>query len=126
MSYNIDTWKTKSLVDLEIPLRAIYDSDKRGWLEAPRIGKDDPEQVFISIGECAGITALLRTTDNVLCVSKVRVSGEGSGTMYSEILLPALKKSSGKLEAVLVWEGGDSITRLIVDNGKVAEENIEL
>jgi len=42
------------------------------------------------------------------------------------ILEPALKDNTGRLEAVCVWEGGDTINKLIVDNGEVKWENIEL
>ena len=52
--------------------------------------------------------------------------GEGSGTFKHLILDEALKESTGELEAVLVWEGGDSITRFIVKDGEVSESNIEL
>ena len=54
------------------------------------------------------------------------MSGEGSGTFYNWILKPALKQSEGILEAVLIWEGGDSIQWLTVKAGKVTERDIEL
>lgn len=131
MSYNIDRWKTKELSDLEIPLNALYEIDKslvsRGW-------KPDPPQVVgvegdgarVRIEEAWGEIEGLLTPDSILKVSKISITGEGSGTFCHDILTPALKQSKGKLVAVRVWEGGDSIDRLTVIDGKVESEEIEL
>ena len=40
--------------------------------------------------------------------------------------MPTLEHSTGRLVAIQVWEGGDSITRLTVQDGVVKEEQIEL
>ena len=61
-----------------------------------------------------------------LHVTDIQCSGEGSGTIMFHILAPALEKSTGELVAVCVWEGGDSIDRIIVKDGKVMREDIEL
>jgi hypothetical protein len=62
----------------------------------------------------------------VLIVDSIIASGEGSGTALSWIIEPALADSTGKLVAVRVWEGGDSIDRLTVVDGVVTTEQIEL
>jgi hypothetical protein len=37
-----------------------------------------------------------------------------------------LEKSSGTLIATQIWEGGDSISKITVNNGEVIEEPVEL
>ncbi len=54
------------------------------------------------------------------------VQGEASGSYMHYVVNEALKHSTGELEAVLIWEGGDSITRLTVKDGDVNETDIEL
>ena len=64
--------------------------------------------------------------DKVLHVSEIAIHGEGSGTLLDWIIGPALKDSTGRLVATRVWEGGDTIDRLIVNDGEVGFEGIEL
>ena len=129
MSYNINTWKTKKLEGLVIPLTAFYDISedlkRRGWeLDDPSI---DPETFVATITggaevfECVG-----EVKDKNIHVSTIELYGDGSGTFMNEILEPALKQSRGQLEAVLIWEGGDSITRLNVNDGVVTENEVDL
>ena len=134
MSYNISTWKTKRLENLVIPMGALYDISEdlkqRGWMrEPPRFTcwKDAPTVVRVNgLGEgyVSGEPSLLNS--DMLMVSEITVYGEGSGTAFFDILKPALTKSTGVLEAVLIWEGGDSISRLLVEDGIVTESDIEL
>jgi len=44
----------------------------------------------------------------------------------NEILEPAFKDSKGLFVASLVWEGGDSINRLTVEDGNILWEDIEI
>ena len=146
MSYNISNWTTKRLENFVIPLSALYDiSDdlkQRGWRPAaPKLTcVSAPSGIFIEIGNLGegkvGGRLLFNSnefpsgidiTTCKIAVSEISVWGEGSGGIfYNEILLSALKQSTGALEAVLVWEGGDSISRLLAEDGKITEENIVL
>lgn len=123
MSYNIDTWKTKKIENLVIPLEAFYIHERQDW---------HPEKIINtatnSVELRCGCEQTIRGTlhNDLLTITEFEMSGEGSGTFYDWILEPALKRSTGNLEAVLIWEGGDSITRLIVNNGEVSNEEIEL
>lgn len=127
MSYNIDSWSTKKLSSFVIPISALYESSRQDWHpEKPVVESfDDPLNVSIHICEDGDIDGEL-TTDGKLIVRKIHIRGEASGTMFYQVVEPALKKSTGELEAVLVWEGGDSITRLKVSNGDVVQERVEL
>lgn len=123
MSYNIDRWKTKKLDNLIIPLAAFSKHSRKDW--HPRVSSDiNAKEVTLECGCGQEIVGLL--VDGQLHVIKLDMAGEGSGTFFNWILEPALKESRGQLEAVLVWEGGDSITKLTVDNGVVEQSDVEL
>lgn len=128
MSYNIDTWKTKRLEGLAIPLSALYDGVPANWQpENPRIKDWDSDNPTVEIGLCEdGRIEGELLPDKSIKVSEITMRGESSGTMFHDVIAPALKKSEGHLEAVLVWEGGDSITRLTVSDGDVKMEQVEL
>lgn len=125
MSYNIDTWKTKRLDNLTIPLEAFRRHERTDWhpLE-PVIINAKTMEVSLACGCEQAIKGILK--DGALEVTSFEMSGEGSGTFYNWILESALKESKGSLEAVLIWEGGDSISRLIVNEGTVRTEQVEL
>jgi hypothetical protein len=150
MSYNIDNWKTKRLDNLRFPLSALYEDPPagprgRGWQPDPPIladlgqevaTDDHPPQRFrfgadaesgqcclISIGE-GWIGGVL--TDGMLLVEHIDLVGEGSGTLWGNLIVPALERSTGTMEAVRVWEGGDCVDRVTVRDGEVDEEEIDL
>lgn len=122
MSYNIDRWKTKKLNDLKIPLQAFYKHPRTDW--HPVGVADETGLLKLRCGCEQEILGVVK--DGILEVASFDMHGEGSGTFYNWILEPALKESTGELEAVLVWEGGDSILRLTVKDGKVASEDVDL
>ena len=125
MSYNIDTWKTKRLENLTIPREAFYRSERTDWHPECDEGTDlFAGQITLHCGCDQTIKGTLDSGQ--IRITEFDMAGEGSGTLYHEILEPALKESRGYLEAVLVWEGGDSITRLVVNDGEVTSEEIEL
>lgn len=124
MSYNINNWKTKKLENLVIPLKAFYEHERDDWHPSqPKIINADGD-VELECGCDQKIKGKLK--DGMLTVTEFEMYGEGSGTFKSWILDEALKQSKGELEAVLVWEGGDSITRLKVKDGILEEDNVEL
>lgn len=121
MSYNIDTFKVKMLKGLMIPVNAFYKCERKDW-HPDRIEHEDGSTTFLSLE--SGITG--KIVDGVLEVSKIDCSGEGSGTTMIRIFEPALQESQGGLIASCVWEGGDSINRLIVNDGVVEWEVIDI
>lgn len=129
MSYNIDTWKTKKLENLVIPLKFLYEQNKEGlhpsyYSSQPEIVDIETNEVSIKLATGQKIKAILK--DKNLHIIELKVYGEGSGIVLEEILKPALKQSTGELEAVCVWEEGDSITQLSVKDGMVIEEGVDL
>ena len=48
--------------------------------------------------------------------------GAGSGHSYTDVLIKYIAPLiHGRVEAVFTWEGGDSLTGLIIEDGKVTE-----
>ena len=64
--------------------------------------------------------------DNVLHVSGIHATGEGSGTAIDWIIEPALKESKGEFVVSCIWEGGESINQLSVKNGVIEWKDIEI
>lgn len=124
MSYNISSWKTKKLNNLQIPVEEFFTHERIDW--RPVFNKDESGKDVINnkFNDCGGIKGEIK--DGVFFVEKIDLSGEGSGTFFEWILEPALEKSSGELEAILIWEGGDSVSRLVVTDGDYNHEDIEL
>ncbi len=122
MSYNCDSWKTKELVDLRIPVASLFKYPRKNW--HPTRTNNDDGSVCFSVMDGSKITG--RIEGDWLLVSSIEAHGEGSGTALICIIEPALAESTGRLVAIRIWESGDSIDRLIVDNGKVLTESVNL
>jgi len=122
MSYNISSWRTKRLEKLIIPFEAFAGLEDR---VETRI-KEEEITVLVDLSEGEGIVGVLSDKNKNILVSEISMYGQFSGHNYGDFLLPALKKSTGILEAVLIWEGGDSIARLTVKDGEVTEQDVEL
>lgn len=116
MAYNVTTWKTKELENLQIPVASLYKH------ENPDREDEGVTSVF-SWGE-ASITGVVE--GDCLKVTDVDISGEGSGHALRLIFEPALADSRGRLVATRIWEGGDSIDRLTVVDGVVTTESVEV
>ena len=116
MSYNVTHTKVKEIEDFRIPISMLTQAEV----------EFDPEAVMycFSFGECSNIYG--KKEDAVLIVDKLEWYSEFSGTAYRESLLPAFKQSTGIFEAVFIWEGGYEIERVIVVDGEVKEEQIDL
>jgi len=118
MSYNITKWKTKEISNLLIPLKVIAD------LPYTYIELDGTHVDAKGLSE--GFELVGNIIDNtVVEVAKIRTSGGGSGSTWQEFIR-MLEESRGTLVAIQVWEGGDSITKLTVNNCEVVEEPVEL
>jgi hypothetical protein len=126
MSYNIDTWKTKTLENLVIPVAALYPKTGRAdWLpNKPTIDFETGDVTIEGGSEGFRIKGKMVGTD--IHVTNISNSGEGSGSFENYVLTEALKQSKGTLIASRVWEGGDTIDKLTVIDGVVTEENVEI
>ena len=120
MSYNITRWKTKTINNLRIPEVAL------------REVSEDLVRLAVVINDSVLFTFLdskikaQMMTDGGYLISEINISGEGSGFFFHEILRSALSKSTGSLIATLIWEGGDSISRITVNDGEIKEEQVDL
>lgn len=126
MSYDVDTWKTKNLVDLVIPVESLLRVERDDW--RPRRERLEDGSVSFTITEDCWIRGTVEIVDysELLRVTAIQMSGDGSGTALRMVIEPALKDSRGILVAARVWEGGDMIDRLTVVDGAVSTELIEI
>jgi hypothetical protein len=139
VSYNITGWKLEAL-RLALPL----DFDFQSWL---RSQPDRDEQGYENVGKrwcledgCAVLRDLAASTwklslsgkeiagtieGNKLVAAKLTGwTGDCSGILYSDILLPLFKEFNGTLVARVVWEGGDSIKQVHVHEGSIEETEL--
>ena len=124
MSYNIDTVKLKKLENFTIPLDSFYSAKiNKNWLPKLPVLINDDREISIQMGCGQEIRGTLK--DGIVTVSRMLLAGEGSGHNLEEVLSLAFKDSKGYYEAVMIWEGGDSVTSYIVDNGVITEKNID-
>jgi hypothetical protein len=122
MSHNISIWRTKKLVDLEVPLSAIHSAyNEENWLRVQLLPEDKVAiHCRVEAFEMEG-----KLIDGTVLVSNLHCMGTGSGWFLDE-LKALLSQSSGELIASLVWECGNYLSRLVVVNGDVSEEPIEI
>ena len=113
MSHNYTGWTTKKIEGFQISLSDIMksqDADQEISVKA-----SDGKVKMFSWGD-----EILRGTideNNIITVEEFGMTGEGSGGVVDLILIPALKYSTGKYEALVVWEGHE-VMILTVEDGK--------
>lgn len=140
MSYNITRFKVRRL-ELELPLtfdflqwvRGLPDTDEEGH---ENIGKRwclEDEDIAIKT-DLARATWSLELFDQELrgaiennryITNAIDWQGEFSGYLYSDILLPLFKEFKGYLRALVVWERGDSVVELNIEDGGVSEVDLD-
>jgi hypothetical protein len=128
MSGNIDTFKLKSL-SLTFPRDFdigdfIVENVNESWRDDIVVERDLKTWSFREDRE--GLVMRGEVDGENFVVTELECHGEFSGTLYHDCLLPMLKKFKGDIEAVCIWEGGDSIRRLTSRKGKITETDIEL
>ena len=123
MPYNISNFKLKS-VSLILPMDfKIKAFSHRVWHEIAvdvvvnEWGYNENGEGFQMNGE---------VTEAGLIVTNLNCYGEGSGADYHELFVPLFQKFGGDLEAIVIWEGGDSIKKLSIIQGIVTETKIEI
>ena len=121
MSYNINTWRVKKLDNLRIPLASFFKHERKDWHPEKEIGEDNSLTLTCMESYITG-----QVEGDVLCIMEIHICGEGSGTIMSWIVEPALCDSCGELIASCVWERGDLINQIIVKNGNVEWKEIKI
>jgi hypothetical protein len=115
MSYNIDHIEPLGPLDLSIMAKDV--------VRLLRKYRDDmPESTFLDDLEDMALEAL--ESDDPKRLLKLKHfwwSGECSGHAYEFLQETVAPLLHGRAELVFTWEGGDSVSGLIVDNGDVIE-----
>jgi hypothetical protein len=124
MSYNIDTWKTKELTDFKIELNKIYDPKSSWQPDKPVL--DTGTGKFLIENACEDFEMIGTIDSGWFTVESIRCRSEGSGSFMAYGFSEWLPTSKGKLVAIRIWEGGDTIDRLTIDNGAVTIEEVDL
>ena len=119
MSYNVDNFIVKEIEGFEIPISDIEAS----WRLGPEGVKSIEGVMKIPIldvewGEVHGIVR-----DGVCHVVDVKYGMMGSGSRWGDFV-KMLEASSGYLRALVVWESGDRVEWVTVENGEVTREKI--
>lgn len=141
MSYNISSMKV-SKISLVLPLRFNFQEwledqpshDKRGYEKAGRRWcLEDSIVLWANLGEGTWKLSLMEggqtisgiiEGDSLVTTALEDWSSDGSGHLYSDILIPLFEAFQGTLEAIVVWERGDSVKRLAIHDGIVEETEI--
>lgn len=120
MSYNISDWKTKELSSFQIPISALLECDD---MDSPIFDDTTGLQIFMGLSE--GFELRGEESGGRLLVDHIEYWGLASGRNFDD-LKAIFKASKGTLVAILTWEGGDSIERLVVRDGSITQESVEL
>ena len=121
MSYDCDLFKIKKIENFKIPIASLCKSKQSDWI----IDYVDKDKGTVVINDCTTIMSGIIENGIFICKS-IDCSGESSGFIMAEILEPAFRDSTGELIASCIWEGGDTINQLIVKDGSVKWEDIEI
>jgi hypothetical protein len=139
MSTNIITWKIREIrlvlpiaFDFQQWVQSQPDRDKDGYAN---IGKRwcleewDKAVIWTNLAAQTWKLDVLDHTlsgmieNDTLVATKLDWTGEESGYLYSDILLPLFKEFQGVLEAIVVWEGS-SVCQLTIRNGVIEDEEM--
>lgn len=136
MSYNITSWKIRR-IHLELPLTFNF----RAWLKEHPAGpgvrwclEDNESACLCNLGENTwklvasghALSGIIEGDKLILNDPKsLNWRGDCSGHLYSDVLLPLFQSFKGDIDALVVWESGDSINHLNIVQGVVSDEEIE-
>lgn len=124
MSYNISTVKSLKIKDLFLKLDSIYNPSYGNWM--PEKGEIDLETGKITI-QCGCEQEIIgEIIGTEFKVSELHLYGEGSGTFWCDYMTEILKTSTGEMSGTFIWEGGDSICKVVLKDGVLTEEEVEL
>ena len=111
MSYNIDSWKTKKIENLSVPMPIMTEYAKEGAFVMNLINGSISVTGGSESFEMVGTLSTWPPEKADFIIKSIHNSGESSGRFQANVVDDILSKSRGTLEAVLVWEGGDSVEK---------------
>ena len=119
MSYNITRFRIDKIDGLSIPLSALGELPIRTFPD----GQGDYYSEVEMDAEVGYIRGDVDWAGRRMGIGAITLYGEWSGNEWPE-LEKILEQSEGHLLLTLVWEGGDRIENVLVDDGKLAKETI--
>jgi len=127
MPYNISMIKVKELHDFKLNLNilkaTIIVKHNRGnsIVELSDLEITKNKIIFF---DCLEIEGQLR--DDLFTVTNFDWCGDWSGIVWRDVLLPSFSSSLGIMKVVLIWEGGDYIEQVNVNDGVIETEVIRV
>lgn len=112
MSYNIDSVSIESMdakikkADLRRLLRSLDTLPESNFLEEHSDHEPDG--------------------DGYIKLASFYWCGESSGRAFEDLVKKVSKKIVGHVEAIFTWEGGDSVSGLIIKDGEATECDVEM
>lgn len=119
MSYNPSYWHQTYIENLVIPVGSFYIHKRRDW-HPERTGENAQARYEVAESYIEG-----RVEGDHLHVKTFDCIGDGAGTAFNWIWLPALRLSTGRYGAAVVWEG-EAVQLLSVINGRVDTREVDL
>lgn len=121
MSYNITSWTTQALDNFCLHFEHL--KLPQGF--ALIIGGSEVTIEFYGHRIISGKMA--DGDPHHIDVTRIDIYGEGSGHLFtSNEFQQILRDSTGGLVALLIWEGGDSISKLLVQDGHITDVDVDL
>lgn len=122
MSYNISRFYTIKAENLKVELDLLINPENNDYaLELPKN--------FIANNHCFlefngdSVIGGYATYDEII-ISTINITGEFSNGAWNYVIKPALEKSTGHFDAIIVWECGDYIERIVFDDGVYVEQDV--
>ena len=117
MSYNVTGWAIKKLDAFTLPYKDV--------LEMTDYTARQQDGIYtFNAFEVEGMEIIGTLENDRIIVSDLSYSGEYSGTYWDIGFEPILLKSTGTMRARVVWEGGDAVEVVTVENGVISREDL--
>jgi hypothetical protein len=126
MSYEVDNWRQKKCKGFRIPIAEIRSIPGVETVEEGGKFSIKDDDVHSDDANCEMVHIEGTIDGDAVVVKDFYIGGEGSGHFYNDWLDKILEASTGEYEAVVIWEGGDSIQRLNVKDGTVTVKDVDL
>jgi len=139
MSYNISRFHLQT-VWLELPrdfdflawVRTLPDRDGQGSENTGKLWLTEKDDILLHVDMLSNTWELELLNQSMrghvrpdaLVVTDLDWNDEFSGILYDDILLPLFEQFKGTLTAVVVWESGDKIQHLLIQDGLTTEKDL--
>ncbi len=116
MSYNVTGFALKKLDGFTLPYAAVLEASEGD------VNISDGVLTFNNF-YASGMEVIGTLDGDRLLVTDLCYRGEGSGTYWHEFL-ELLRLSAGTLKARVVWEGGDEVEMVTIEDGVITREDL--